>query len=240
MAGTSGCIPDYHVNFFSQLCQPASHPSRMTSPEPGPQLDFEQQSNNTPVPSCTADHAPAPDPVAEMFKENQNLIRGLSCGNIETYLATIKDVFTAVRQSRKNAFTEMPREQRLAEHYQVGQGEQNQAECPDQHPLTNGNQHQTHQQIDPEYEHTHPYKEQCQLQQACRCQEHLARQESRDQDQHQHQHQPRLQNPHKYPAHNFIVTHYPKNKDNTKLPRQAISPRSITAGRRYHAMHAIQ
>ena len=237
MAGTSGCIPDYHVNFFGQLCQPASHPSRITSPEPGPQLDTEQQSNNTPVPSCTADHAPAPDPVAAMFKENQNLIRGLSCGNVETYLATIKEVFTAVRQSRKNAFTEMPQEQRLAEHHQVGQDEQNQAECPDQQQITNGNQ-----QIDHEYEHTHPHKEQCQLQQACRCQEHLARQESRDQDQrqHQHQHQTQLQNPQKYPAYNFIVTHYPKNKDNTKLLRQAISPRSTTAGRRYHALHAIQ
>lgn len=233
MAGTSGCIPDYHVNFFGQLCEPASRLPRITPPEPEPQLDFEQQSHNAPVPSRTADHASAPDPVAEMFKEDQHLIRGLSCGNVETYLATIKDVFAAVRQSRKNACTEMPTEQRLVEGHQVKQNDQNQAEFPDQHQVSHGNQHQH------KLKHKHQLTEQCRTQQACHCQEHLTLQRE-DQEQDQDQPQPQSHNPPLHPAHSFIITHYPKTKDNAKLPRQAISPRSVTAGRRYHALHAIQ
>lgn len=241
MAGTSGCIPDYHVNFFGQLCEPASRLPRITPPEPEPQLDFEQQSHNAPVPSRTADHASASDPVAELFKKDQNLIRGLSCGNVETYLATIKDVFAAVRQSRKNACTEMPTEQRLVEGHQVEQNDPNQAECPDQHQISNGDQHQNQHQVEHEPEHKHQQKEQPQVQVAHHGQEHLAMQrEDQHQDQHQHQPQRQSHNPPKQPVHRFIITHYPKNKDNSKLPRQAISPRSITAGRRYHALHAIQ
>ena len=98
MAGTSGCIPDYEVNFFGQLCKPASCRSTTATSESTPHADTSEA--QPPTSTSTAKQAPPPDRIHELFTANQELIRGLSLGSVETYVATLKEVFAEVRRGR--------------------------------------------------------------------------------------------------------------------------------------------
>ena len=105
MAGTSGCVPEFEVNVFGQLCKPARRLSSVASPkdqEADANVDdAKSQANGAPVTStCSTDHAPKPDPISELFQKNQILIQSLSRDNVETYIATVKNEFKEVRQSR--------------------------------------------------------------------------------------------------------------------------------------------
>ena len=103
--GTSGCLPDFEVNVFGQLCKPAHRPSSPPSSEDQePDVDAQGQANATPAAStCITDYVPKPDPVFELVQKNQILIQSLSGGNGDDYIATVKRVFKEVRQSRGDA-----------------------------------------------------------------------------------------------------------------------------------------
>ncbi|KAF6232213.1 hypothetical protein HO173_009596 [Letharia columbiana] len=218
MAGTSGCIPDYHVNLFSKLCKPAPNPSIMTAIKPGPQADTNDHINEAPVPSSTSVRAPEPDPIHQLFNENQNLIRGLSLGNVETYLAAVKEVFAGVRRDRANAYVELPRKQRGADHRQV--------ELIDQKKLSTrvnmGPNSRTNTTINNEI-NSRQNREltrriNTKINTVQHPKQHQPHQEEH-QPQHQLQHQPQI--PPKHPAHPFIITHYSKDNDEDKKPRQS-------------------
>ena len=124
MAGTSGCIPDHDVNFFGQLCKPARSPTTIPSPEEESKLDVDSQENNTPILPPPANTMPAPDRISELFQTNQKLIRGLSCGNCETYIATLKAIFAEVRQSRsKTGVKQLARQPHESEGYDEDEGQ---------------------------------------------------------------------------------------------------------------------
>lgn len=223
MAGTSGCIPDYHVNLFSKLCKPAPSPSIMTASKPAPQADTNDHVNEAPVPSSTSVRAPEADPILQLFNENQNLIRGLSLGNVETYLAAVKEVFAEVRRDRANACVELPRKQRGAYHRQVELIDGKQAEHQDEHGTEFQDQHndqqrdqqQAEQGVDPEDQHQNQYR----VQHPKQHQPHQEEHQPQHQPQHQLQHQPQI--PPKHPAHPLIITHYSKDNDEDKKPRQS-------------------
>lgn len=185
MAGTSGCIPDHEVNFFGQLCGPVPRPSTTDSPDAEPQSDVETPANDALVPARTPENTPAPDPIAELSKENQDLIRGLSLENVDTYLATVKDIFVQVRESRKNACTELPQRQQLAQEQQVEGHDECQAEHQDQN------------------------QEQSLVQQPPQLLDNQSAQLKEQDDQ-----QPRLQSqrPAEEPTYPLIVPRYPSNK----------------------------
>ena len=104
-AGTSGCVPDFEVNVFGQLCKPAPRPSSTpSSPEDQePDIDVQAQPNGALLAStCITDQVPTPDPISDLFQKHQLMIRSLSGGNVETFIATVKDVFKEVSQSRRD------------------------------------------------------------------------------------------------------------------------------------------
>ena len=94
--------PSLLPTVFGQLCKPARRPSSLpSSKDQEPDADAERQANGAPATStCTTDYVAKPDSVSELFQKNQLLIRGLSPGNVEDYIATVKNVFKEVRQSR--------------------------------------------------------------------------------------------------------------------------------------------
>lgn len=103
--GPSGCVPDFEVNVFGQLCRPARRSASLPSPEDDEtDVDDEGQVNGASVSStCKTDDVPTSDRISELFQKNQVLIRSLSeSGNVEDYLATVKNVFKEVRQSRRD------------------------------------------------------------------------------------------------------------------------------------------
>lgn len=76
-------------------------------PESEPHIGIETQTTTASESRCLPKDGPAPrDPIADLFQENQDLIRGLSCGNIETYQATLRAVFKEVRESRRDSRAE--------------------------------------------------------------------------------------------------------------------------------------
>lgn len=153
MAGASGCIPDYHVSVFGQLCKPAPSFSVMTAPKSETQVNVNDQANDKPAQSRTAVQAPAPDQITKLFKENQELIRGLSLGNVETYLAAVKEAFAEVRRSRRNAFVEPLQRQQLVEHQQVQHQDGHQAKHQDQHPVNHHDQQIDQQWVEQGFQH---------------------------------------------------------------------------------------
>lgn len=218
MAGTSGCIPDYHVNLFGQLCEPARRPSPSTmtspNPEPEPQTNIENQTDTAPEPPHTPKDYPAPphrDPIAELFQKNQDLIRGLSCGDAETYQATLRAVFKEVRESRRRSRAERAERREVGdEGGKVDEDGGCGAGCENRDHVTNGNRFQNEQQVDEEaeLEHQHKGQEQDEPQPESHNPEH---QTSPNDDQHRNQlePQPPLQSSHKVPTHGFIITYCP-------------------------------
>ena len=201
MIGASGCIPDHHVNFFGRLRKPAGpYRSAKASLESEPQVDMDIQTFETPELSPTAIHVPAPDPIAKVFNENQKFIRGLSLGNVETYLAIVQEVSAQVRQSRRNSYAEQPQRHNLPEHHQ--------AEPQDQNQIKRGGQHQEQ----------HPDHFQKQHQTESKSQR-LENQTAQHESQHQHQPPRRPQSLANHPTHRFVITHY--NKQDQKVPRQS-------------------
>ena len=77
----------------------------MPSPkDQGPNIDVQGQANGAPVTStCSTDHVPTPDPISKLFQKNQTLIQSLAHGDVETYIATVKNEFKEVRRSRGDA-----------------------------------------------------------------------------------------------------------------------------------------
>lgn len=128
MAGTSGCIPDFEVNLFGQLCKPALPPFVVTTSEPEPRDGINSQLDDPLVPQRTATKTAEPDPIALAFQKHQHLIRGFSGANAEVYLATVKEVFAEVRRDRMKGCVEQPQEQQLAKHDPVKQHNENPAE----------------------------------------------------------------------------------------------------------------
>lgn len=99
MAGTSGCVPDYHVNFFGQLCGPAPRPSAETDGPSEAQSNIDNEVDSTADPHQTSKPASHPGPITEEFEEHELLIRWISIGGSERYLVTVNEVHTPVRQS---------------------------------------------------------------------------------------------------------------------------------------------
>ena len=194
MAGTSGCVPDFEVNIFGQLCKPARRPSSLPSSEDQePDADAQGQANGAPVmPTCTTDHVPTPDRISELFQKNQLLIRGLSPGNVEDYIATVKNVFKEVRQSRMDAGADHMEGQGMAVVRQAclcmeySPAETQEAEVR----LRRGEYHQ--------------------FPPACRCKE-------RERDQEQYQPRRRSQNQRESSAHRFTIKHYEQDEDEDEV-----------------------
>ena len=66
MAGTSGSVPDYHVNFFSQFSRPAACHFEACHSESEQQVDDKNQKNNAESPSDTTQQILAPNPLADL------------------------------------------------------------------------------------------------------------------------------------------------------------------------------
>lgn len=164
MAGTSGCKPDYHVNFFGRLCVPAPRPSAVTDGPSEVQSDIDSQVDCTPEPHRTSMPASQPGTTTEAFEGHQHLIRGFSLGGLERYLATVTEVHAKVRQDRASACLEQPQEQQLAEDSQVDHYHEHRAEyqanrdqtkdqdqhVQEQHQEQHQNQHQPQHQQQPQ------------------------------------------------------------------------------------------
>lgn len=231
MAGTSGCIPDYHVNFFGQLCKSARRgSSAMPSPKPEsePHIGIETQTTTASESRCLPKDGPAPrDPIADLFQENQDLIRGLSCGNIETYQATLRAVFKEVRESRRDSRAERAQRREVGdEGADTEMDVECQAGCEDGNRVTtNGNQSQTPQQAGDGIEH---HKQQEQDQQHPPDSQDLEyptiQKDNPDQNQPQPQSQLRLQSALNVPRHHFVITHYPQHGDQIGLILQSRGP----------------
>ena len=215
MAGTSGCIPDYCVNFFGQLREPARRMSVLSTPNERPHFDIEAQAKNAPVTSRIADPAPAPDRVTQLFKEYQTLVRALSSENGESHLPAVGKIFVEIQKCRREARREQAR-RHLAETHKAKQHNKNQDESPDQAQITNDDQHPNQEQGEQEAENGHRHQEQHHLQQLCQCSEYVPAQ-------YEEQHQPRLRSQSfiKHPSHRFIITHYPPNEDEATQNRQS-------------------
>ena len=134
MAGASGCIPDYQVNFFGQLCQNKPTSSAVPAPVPEPKSDLDPQPDTTPTQSHTSVPAPEPDSIAKLLQENQNRVRSPA--------RHVREVFAEVRRDRAMA---AQKPQQLLEHSQVELLDGNEAAYRDQHQDQNESQHSQQQ-----------------------------------------------------------------------------------------------
>lgn len=157
MARRSGCIPDYEVNFFGQLCKPAIPPSAVTPPKPELQDAINDHVDDTPIPRRATTSVFEPDPITTTFKKYEHLIRGFSDGNVEEHLATIMDVFIEVRRDRMNAAAKQVREQQPAEHDQVEQIDEHGSEHPEHRHIRQQEQHEQQPPVQQENQH-HPQR----------------------------------------------------------------------------------
>ena len=170
MVGASGCVPDFKVNFFGQLCRPTHRPSSLPSSEDQePDANAQAQANGTPAAStCITDYVPKPDPVSELFQKNQILIQSLSGDNVDDYIATVKRVFKEVRQSRGDADADHMERQGMAVQIQ---------------------------------EHLEEEAEPC------------LQHKERERDQKKYQSRRRSQSRHESSAHRFTIKHYEQDED---------------------------
>ena len=192
MADTSGCIPDFEVNVFGQVCKPARRLSPIPEEEE-PDADAEGQTNRALVPlTGTKEHVPKPDPISELFQKNQVMIQSLSCGDVEAYIANVKNVFKEVRQSRRD----------VREDHVEGQGTavvRQACLCREYSPA------QTQ-----EAEVRLPREEVCQFPAACRCIEG-------QQDQQHSQLCRQFQSQRDSSAHQFTIKHFEQDEDKATL-----------------------
>ena len=202
MPGASGCVPDFEVNVFGQLCRPANRPFTEPSPEDHePDVDAEGQANDAPVSSTsTTDHVPTSDQISEVFQKNQKLIKSLSGGNVENYIATVKNEFKEVRQSRTETRADSTEGQKTAVVHQ---------DCPCVDYLS-AETREAELQLRSE--------ERCQLSEGCRYIE-------QERDQEQYEPRCRSQSHHSSSAHRFVVRHYEQDEDVATLFRQEQSER---------------
>ncbi|CAF9937404.1 hypothetical protein IMSHALPRED_011127 [Imshaugia aleurites] len=130
LAGTSGCIPDHHVNFFGQLCGPAPPRPTKINYKSEPQAATHEQIREAPLPPRSASQVPNPNPDPKSINKNKNHTEALSPANAENYPATAKK---NLPQGRANASEEPSRTQQPAELPQSQHKPQNQIETADQH-----------------------------------------------------------------------------------------------------------
>ncbi len=229
MAGTSGCIPDHQVNFFGQLCNPPQHSSAMSPHETETRDDIQSSAGSALTPLRTAQRVPRDDRISELFKENQKLIRGLSPENVETYLATVKEVFVEVRRSRRNACAERLPQGQLAEYHEFERDVRDQIEHRDQEVKHRGQRQDQQEEEDgprhrdqQEEEHRPKHQDQHQDQHgAYRCQgledppatQHGEQRHEESQSQIRQQPHQQFQSQAKYATHPFIITHYSQDID---------------------------
>ncbi len=240
MAGTSGCIPDHQVNFFGQLCNPPQHSSAMSPHETETRDDIQSSAGSALTPLRTAQRVPRDDRITELFKENQKLIRGLSPENVETYLATVKEVFVEVRRIRRNACAERLPQGQSAGYQEFERDGRDQTEHRDQEVKDRGQrQDQQEEEDGPRHqdqqeENDRPgHKDQQEDEQRPRHQDQQEDQhgayhcqglehppaaqhgeQRQDESQSQIRQQPQqFQSQAKYPTRHFVITHYSQDID---------------------------
>ena len=155
MAGTSGCIPGYHVSLFGQLCKSA-RPSAVTTAQSEPQVDINSLVDDTAAPRLTPLPTRDLDSIAEAFRKHQHLIRGFSSGSVETYPAMVKEMFAEVRRDREKAWVEQHQQHQLAEDNQADPYHKRQAEYQNGY----GMKHQDQTQVEPPHQQEDQHRRQ--------------------------------------------------------------------------------